>query len=178
MSRSIVNFCNQDFLNHISSNSTTVSYNLCTLELLISQGLTHTPLISDAGLQAFDVIRKTKCYSKMVEVDEIIAELRVAASHVNSNFMNKVELLEAEKCGIHYKHYEALTSYEAAIESARKNKFTHEQGLACEKAGFYCKSMNDNEKASTYFNQARECYEKWGSSMKLEFVQRELHKLQ
>ena len=37
--------------------------------------------------------------------------------------------------------------------------------------------MNDNEKAAAYFNQARECYEKWGSSVKVDFVQRELYKL-
>lgn len=116
-------------------------------------------------------------YSKMVEVDGIIASMRIAASHAPANFQNKLELLEAEKCGVHNQHYEAMTFYEAAILSARKNKFVHEQGLSCEKAALYCKIMNDNEKAAAYFNQARECYEKWGSSVKVDFVQRELYKL-
>lgn len=116
-------------------------------------------------------------YSKMVEVDGIIASMRVAASHAPSNFQNKLELLEAEKCGIHNQHYEAMTSYEAAILSAKNNKFIHEQGLACEKAALYCKSLNDNERASAYFYQARECYERWGSTVKVEFVQRELYKI-
>ncbi len=116
-------------------------------------------------------------YSKMVEVDGIIASMRVAASQAPSNFKNKLELLEAEKWGVHNQHCEAMASYEAAILSARENNFIHEQGLACEKAAFYCKRVKDNEKASAYFNQARECYEKWGSTVKVEFVQRELCKL-
>ena len=137
----------------------------------------HTPFTANVGLHLLDVIRKSKRYSRMPEADKIISAMRLAAFYADSNFTNKLELLVAEKYGILNKA-EALTSYNAAIESARKNKFIHEQGLACEKAGFHCKSMNDNEKASAYFTQARECYEKWGSSMKVEFVQRELHKLQ
>ena len=136
----------------------------------------HTPFNTIPGLHILDVIRKTKRYSRMAEVDNVISAMRVAAFYADSNFTNKLELLLAEKYGILHKA-EALSSYNAAIESARKNKFIHEQGLACEKAGFYCKSMKDDEKASAYFKQARECYEKWGSSMKVEFVQAELHKL-
>ena len=88
--------------------------------------------------------KKTKNYSKSAEVDGIIASMRVAASHAESNFRNKLELLEAEQRGLNNFHHDAMIFYKAAIESARKNKFIHEQGLACEKAGFYCKSMNDN----------------------------------
>ena len=152
-------------------------YFLVLLIDILRRWLTHTLFAANVGLHLFDVVRKTKRYSRMVEADKVISAMRVAASHVDSNFTNKLELLLAERFGI-LNEAEALTSYNAAIESARKNKFIHEQGLACEKAGFYCKSMNDNEKASAYFTQARECYEEWGSSMKVEFVQRELHKLQ
>jgi len=33
-------------------------------------------------------------------------------------------------------------------------------------------------KALDYFKQARECYEEWGSSMKVDFIQNELNNIQ
>ncbi len=120
---------------------------------------------------------KTTNHAKLVEVGEIIKSLRVAASHAESNFSHKLELLEAENNGFHHNHYEARKSYDAAIKAARKNKFIHEEGLACEKAGLYYKSMQENEKALEYLKQSRECYEKWGSSVKVEFIERELQKV-
>jgi len=105
--------------------------------------------------------------------------MRAAASHAESNFRNKLELLEAEQYGIDYpcNSLAVLYAYNTAIASARKSKFVHEEGLACEKAAFYCKRMKDNEKALVYFNRARECYEKWGSTVRVEFIQKELCKL-
>jgi len=126
-----------------------------------------------------DMIKKKANFSKTVEVDEIIVSMKVAASHAESNFRNKLELLEAEQYGITslQNSVTALYAYDMAIASARKSKFIHEEGLACEKAAFYCKRMKDNEKALVYFNRARECYEKWGSTVRVEFIQKELCKL-
>eukprot|EP00985_Skeletonema_marinoi_P014352 scaffold7266_cov121-Skeletonema_marinoi.AAC.14 len=129
------------------------------------------------GLNSIDKIRKQANYNKMKEVNEIIAAMKVAASHAESNFRNKLELLEAEQYGITGRRDLALHTYDTAIASAQKANFIHEQGLACEKAGFYCKRMKYNEKSLSYFNQARECYEKWGSTVKVEFIQKELSNL-
>ena len=136
-------------------------------------------LFITAGLNSLDSIKKKANYSKSVEVDEIIATMKVAASHAETNFTNKLELLEAERYGLAAGHESivALHAYNKAIISAQKAGFLHEQGLACEKAGSYCKRMKDNENALAYFNQALECYEKWGSSVKVEFIRKELGKL-
>ena len=125
------------------------------------------------------MIKKQANYSKSKEVDEIIASMKVVASQSESNFRNKLELLEAEQYGVTSRNDRAAAfhAYNTAIASAQKAKFIHEQGLACEKAGFYCKRMKDNEKSLMYFNQARECYEKWGSTVKVEFIQKEVNKL-
>ena len=122
------------------------------------------------------MLKKKSHFSKKVEVGEIIVSMKVAASHAGTNFRHKLELLEAEQYGITACHNRAVVShaYDTAITSARNAKFIHEQGLACEKAGFYYKRMKDAEKSLKYFNQARECYEEWGSTMKVEFIQREL----
>ena len=130
------------------------------------------------GLNLLDAIKKKKNYSKSVEVDEIIASMKIAASHAETNFRNKLELLEAEKFGITALHLHksdvVFQAYDKSILSAQKAGFLHEQGLACEKAGLYCKRMKDNENALAYFNQALVCYEKWGSSVKVEFIRKEL----
>ena len=71
-------------------------------------------------------------------------------------------------------HCKTIPLYDASIASAKNSGFIHEQGLACEKAGFYWKREKNMEKALEYFKQARGCYENWGSSMKVDFIQKEL----
>ena len=151
-------------------------YQLCTFGLLFHQELSNALPFITAGLNLLDAIKKKANYSKSVEVDEIIASMKVAASHAETNFRNKLELLKAEKYGIsgHHESNVALHAYNKSIISAQKAGFLHEQGLACEKAGLYCKRMKDNENALAYFNQALVCYEKWGSSVKVEFIRKEL----
>ena len=122
------------------------------------------------------MLKKKMNITKSEEVDEIIASMKIAASHAGPNFKNKLELLEAEQYGVDNYPGKAMASYSAAIESARKNNYIHEQGLACEKAGFYCKRMRYTEKSLEYFKKARKCYEEWGSAMKVDFIQRELDK--
>ena len=100
--------------------------------------------------------------------------MRDAAAISEWNFLNKLTLLEAELYSFEKKNDRALASYDASIASARNSRFTHEQGLACERAGFHCKKMNDKGRALQYFQQARECYQEWGSSMKMAFIQKEL----
>jgi hypothetical protein len=104
--------------------------------------------------------------------------MKEAAANSDWNFTNKLCLLEAEQQSLSYNHCQAIASYDASITSARKSGFIHEQGLACEKAGFYHKRNGAVCKAAEYFKQARECYEEWGSSMKVDFIQGELNNVQ
>ncbi len=136
-------------------------------------------LLIDAGLNLLDMRKKKANLHQIKVVEGIIASMKVATSHAHTNFKNKLELLEAERYGLtaHHDSAVALRAYEAAITSARKAGFIHEQGLACEKAGFYSKRVKDNERSLTYFNQALECYKKWGSSMKADFIRKELRNL-
>jgi len=76
-----------------------------------------------------------------------IAGVSEAASISEWNFLNKLELLEAELYSFEEKNELALASYDASIASARNSRFIHEQGLACEKAGFHCKKKKDKGRA-------------------------------
>ena len=104
--------------------------------------------------------------------------MRNAAINSDWNFTNKLRLLEAEQKSLSIRHRDAIALYDASIASAKKSGFIHEQGLACEKAGFYHKRNGYLSKAISYFEQAQECYEKWGSSMKVNFIQGELNDTQ
>jgi hypothetical protein len=106
-----------------------------------------------------------------------LTAMKSAAANSDWNFTNKLRLLEAEQHSVRHNHLQTFASYDASIASAKRSGFIHEQGLACEKAGFHCKRVKNNEKALEYFNQACECYEQWGSSMKVELIQKELDDL-
>eukprot|EP00986_Skeletonema_menzelii_P003539 scaffold1104_cov187-Skeletonema_menzelii.AAC.6 len=134
------------------------------------------------GLNTLDIQKKKKTVIKikMEEVRVIIAEMKVAAYHSDSNHGHMLRLLEAEWNSIEKAHdgSAVAASYETAIAAARNSKFIHAEGLACEKAGFYHKRSKDAQSAMKYFKQARECYAKWGSNVKVAFVQRELDALE
>lgn len=104
--------------------------------------------------------------------------MRNAAVNSDWNFTNKLCLLKAEQKTLSSFHRGAIALYDASIASAKKSGFIHEQGLACEKAGLYLKRNGSLRKAMGYFEQARECYEQWGSSMKVNFIQGELNDTQ
>ncbi len=85
-------------------------------------------------------------------------------------YFSQVHLLEAEHFSIQNNNLEAQESYTAAINSARLCGFIHEQGLACELAGYHYKKVCDYSSAWSFFDQAKRCYTEWGSQMKVDSV--------
>ena len=86
-------------------------------------------------------------------------------------------MLEAEEFSHDGKHDEAMASYVAAINSAQSYGFIHEQGLACELAGYHCKNVGDRDAAWSFFNQAKRYYKEWGSELKINSVALQLESL-
>ena len=85
--------------------------------------------------------------------------------------------MEAEQFSFQNRNSEAQSSYAAAINSARSSGFIHEQGLACELAGYHFKKVFDLRSAWIFFNQAKQCYTDWGSQMKVDSVSHQLRSL-
>ena len=79
-------------------------------------------------------------------------------------------MLEAEQFSLQNLNSEAQASYAVAISSARSSGFIHEQGLACELAGYHYKKVCDFSSAWILFDQAKRCYAEWGSQMKVDSV--------
>jgi hypothetical protein len=100
--------------------------------------------------------------------------------HSNSypSSVAQVHLLEAEQFSFEKNNQEALLSYAAAIRSACSSRFIHEQGLACELAGYHCKKNGDFSGARNYFDQAKKCYADWGSQMKVDSITQALESVQ
>ena len=129
------------------------------------------------GLNSINKLRVMKV-KKAAKCDEVvrnsIAAMRFAAAYSDWNYTNKLCLLEAEQQSFCNDHVNAKRSYDASIASAKRSGFVHEQGLACEKAGFHCKRGGALVNALEYFKQARACYEEWGSSMRVNMIQKEI----
>jgi len=136
-------------------------------------------LLHLSGLNALDNLKKRIHSTKSKDALRIALEaMRAAAANSNENFANKLHLLEAEQHSVYMNEKNnAIPMYNASIASAKKSGFIHEQALACERAGFHCVREKNKEKALEYFEQARECYEAWGSRTKVAFIQKELDSL-
>jgi hypothetical protein len=81
-------------------------------------------------------------------------------------------LLQAEQFSFQSKNSAANMAYAAAINSAHSSGFIHEQGLACELAGYHYNRICDFSTARSYFDQAKQCYTEWGCQLKVENVTR------
>ena len=150
---------------------------MCHFIFLISY--LFLPSISNGtGLNSIEKLRRVKKSPTCEKVvRNSITALSFAATESDWNYTNKLHLLKAEQKSLCNDHYDAMSLYHASIESAKRSGFVHEQGLACEKAGFHCKRRGRSLHALEYFKQARECYEEWGSSMKVNSIQKEIDSL-
>ena len=89
--------------------------------------------------------------------------MRYGASNSTWNFENKLFLLEAEYCFFMNDEKNALEGYAAAVKSARKHRFIHEEGLSNEKAAMFQIHLGNIEAAASHIFEAKRCYERWGA---------------
>lgn len=118
------------------------------------------------GLSALQLGRRQdKHEQKWVQVAErAISTFKTWESHCNWNYENKLLLLEAELHFLRGEHNMAEKKYTASIASAEKHRFDHEAGIAMELAGMFYKEIGRSDDARSQFNQARDCYERWGAT--------------
>lgn len=85
--------------------------------------------------------------------------------------------LEAELCSFEKNLAGAETSYASAIEAAASSGFIHEKGLSCELAGLHYEKIGRLPTALDFFRQARDCYEEWGSQLKVKSISQQIEKI-
>eukprot|EP00970_Alexandrium_tamarense_P007696 scaffold1468_cov206-Alexandrium_tamarense.AAC.15 len=95
--------------------------------------------------------------------EKVMDEVRRWANSSPWNFINKLNLLEAEYYFLKGNDTKAMASYRASIRAAREHKFLHEEGLANEKMATYLLRKDKHSSALRSFVNAKNCYEQWGA---------------
>ncbi|MGL5063817.1 MAG: ATP-binding protein, partial [Microcoleus sp.] len=89
------------------------------------------------------------------------------AHHAPMNHQHKLDLIEAEKCRVLGKNYEAGDRYDRAISGAKANEYIQEQALANELAAKFYFDWGKEKVAAGYMQEAYYCYAKWGAKAKV-----------
>ncbi|WP_437821294.1 AAA family ATPase [Sorangium sp. So ce1078] len=83
------------------------------------------------------------------------------------NFQHKRLLIEAEEARAAGRRIEAMDLYDQAIETARTNRFVHDEALACELAARFYLGLGREKVAGAYMTDAHRGYRAWGASAKV-----------
>jgi len=103
--------------------------------------------------------------------------IREKAKESSWNYQNKIHLLQAQFFSANGERDNAKASFEAAITAARKSKFPHEEGLACEYSALHCIKNGENKDGLELLEKAKDCYKKWGSQVKVDAITKRIEKI-
>ncbi len=94
-------------------------------------------------------------------------QLREWAANCPENFEDRAALIGAEIARIEGRELEAERLYEAAIKSARKSGFIHNEALGNELAARFHAARGFDTIAHAYLRESRSCYLRWGAHGKV-----------
>jgi len=98
-------------------------------------------------------------------------QLQYWAEHCPANFLHKSLLVAAEIARIEGRDWEAMRLYEQAINSASEHQFVQYEALSHELAAKFYLSRDFAAIAKTYFQEARNCYLRWGATGKVRHLE-------
>lgn len=114
-----------------------------------------------------EVTEETKAeYWQQLEANQ--QQLKIWADHCPENFQHKYWLIEAEMARISGQELETMRLYDRAIQSARENKFIHNEALANELAARFWLGEDKPDFAQLYIKNAHYGYKLWGAKRKVE----------
>jgi predicted ATPase/signal transduction histidine kinase len=97
---------------------------------------------------------------------------RVWQKHCPVTFGHRWALIAAELARMEGRIEDAMRLYEQAVESARRNGFVQNEGIACECAARFYRARGLATFADSYLLRARSCYGRWGADAKVERLDR------
>jgi len=133
----------------------------------------------EATYHFFHALTLTALYSaasteQQRKYDVVIGKIRrkfaLWAQHAPENYANRYSLVLAECARIEGRVAEAMHYYEAAIRSSRDHGFLWNQAIAHELAAQFYAAQGFAAIADTYFRGARQCYQTWGASSKVRWL--------
>lgn len=95
------------------------------------------------------------------------SQLREWAESYPPTFYNSHALVSAEIARLEGRKNDARRLYEQAIQSAHKNGFVHNEGMAYELAAQFYKVCGFDTIADAYLREARACYQRWEADGKV-----------
>lgn len=135
--------------------------------------------------QLTDIIEEEERQSILLKVQQQQDQLHHWARLAPMNHQHRWDLVEAERCRVLGKHYQAGDFYDRAIASAKENGFIQDEALANELAAkFYlnwdfdsAQSKGKEKVASGYMQEAYYCYSRWGAQAKIKDLEQRYPRL-
>jgi len=122
------------------------------------------------GISALCLARKTK-QDKLKKIgEEAVKKMKELAQYSTWNFENKLCLLQAELHYLNQHNTMAILSYQAAIESASKHMYFHEEAFARELYGVYLIENKMVPEGTDQLRLAFDKYTNWGAIKKADDV--------
>ncbi|KAL7490512.1 hypothetical protein ACHAWT_000082 [Skeletonema menzelii] len=92
-----------------------------------------------------------------------LSQYQTRVKYSDWNWENKLLLLEAESHACEGELEMAKSKFRASIDSAKRHRFVHEEGLASELLGAFLEENGNVDEAKEHYAYARLCYQKWGA---------------
>eukprot|EP00980_Cylindrotheca_fusiformis_P019616 scaffold6817_cov114-Cylindrotheca_fusiformis.AAC.1 len=122
-------------------------------------------LLANAKKSDWRRIRKVRRHLKV---------MREWSKSCPENFLGKQLLVEAELAAVLKKTREAQSKYYLAILQSRDSRMTMQEALANERAGKFCASIGEKQKAKKYLYEALRLYKAWGATAKYEHLEEQM----
>ncbi|MFC0242407.1 trifunctional serine/threonine-protein kinase/ATP-binding protein/sensor histidine kinase [Rhodopseudomonas telluris] len=94
-------------------------------------------------------------------------------THCHENFEGRAAVLAAEIARIDNRPFDAIRSYERAIESSQRHHFLHVEAIAHELASRLYHRQGLQTGYETHSARARDCYHRWGALGKVKQIERQ-----
>jgi len=151
------------------------------LYLMAAAGTIHTAVFHFyAGLTylaLFSIQSEIEQANTIALVETHQTTLAQWAHYAPMNHQHKVDLVEAEKCRVLGKKYEAGDWYDRTIFGAKENGYTQEEALANELAAKFYLDWGKEKVAAGYMQEAYYCYARWGAQAKIAHLEQQYPQL-
>eukprot|EP00980_Cylindrotheca_fusiformis_P019418 scaffold6689_cov98-Cylindrotheca_fusiformis.AAC.1 len=177
--------CNFGLLNSMRTYQMILCYHFSDIKMAES-------CLKSAELVCENVSSLTAAYARMYHALVLLANakksdwrrIRIVRRHLKvmqewskscpENFLGKQLLIEAELAAVLKKTREAQSKYYLAIIQSRDSRMTMLEALANERAGKFCASIGEKQKAKKYLYEALRLYKAWGATAKYEHLEEQM----
>jgi predicted ATPase len=122
------------------------------------------------GLTSFALAKTTDNKKWTIRAMSSLKKIKKWCSYNESNFLQKLLMLKAEKAVLNKRYDKAEIYYCQAIASAAKHGFLNDEALAYERHGMYLFEKGDLNAAADRLASAERLYMKWGAQAKVKHL--------